>query len=143
MRPWPHGRHPKLTYEDHPRFGYYVYCASTVLWSQLRTRPDGRPLMLRCRERRPSDERLRLWAEVEERLPELEAAAFAAVPDPPVRPWRGRFDRAGLTLDEVVLEDDGLVSCPRNPCNNRAVGNVHFSGTCEEARWHDRWRRWS
>ena len=62
--------------------------------------------MLRCRERRPSEGRLKLWAEIEARLPELEVTAIAAVPDPPPSRWSTGFERGTLTLDEIVIEGD-------------------------------------
>ena len=71
-QPWPHERHHSLIYENHPLFGYYVYCDTTGLWSQLRVTEDGREFMLRCQERTPSNERLKQWEEIDSRLTALE-----------------------------------------------------------------------
>jgi hypothetical protein len=94
-------------YESRPEFGYYVYCPTTGLWSQLRTRADGREVTLRCRERTPSPERLRQWDEIDARLPELEHEAVAAVDEPPIKTWRTRFTGDELSLREVRIEADG------------------------------------
>jgi hypothetical protein len=63
--------------------------------------------MLRCRERMPSEARLRQWEQIDARLPELERLAVAAVPEPPVKTALVRFERDELSLREVRIEDNG------------------------------------
>jgi hypothetical protein len=106
-KPWPHECHRSLVYETHPSFGYYVYSPATGLWSQLRVRADGAEVMLRCRERAPSETGLRRWEEIDARLPELERAAIASVREPPVTAAQRRFRRDELSLREVEIDDDG------------------------------------
>jgi hypothetical protein len=107
VKPWRHKRHRSLVYETHPTLGYYVSGGTTGLWSQLRSRADGREVMLRCRERAPSEERLRQWDEIDARLSDVERAAIAVVPEPPVVAARCRFRSEELSLREVRIEDDG------------------------------------
>jgi hypothetical protein len=104
-KPWPLPRHSSLFYETHPTFGYYVYSGDH--WSQLRARPDGREVMLRCWERSPSDARLRQWDEIDARLLELERIAIAAVPQPPAKAARSQFRPDELSLCEISIDVDG------------------------------------
>src|SRR3954467_9142018 len=104
-KPWPLPRYSSLSYETHPTFGYYVY--SDGKWSQLRTRPDGREVMLRCWERSPSEAALRQWEEIDAHLAELESLAIAAVPEPPGEPERSQFRPQELWLREIEIEGDG------------------------------------
>jgi hypothetical protein len=104
VKAWPHERHAKLIYEVDPTLGHYVYSPTGRRWSQLRERPDGRELMLRCSERSPSAESLRLWEEIDSRLSDLEHAAIAAIGPPPLVPPHHRFLRLRLSLREVVID---------------------------------------
>lgn len=107
---WPHKRHASLEYESDQSFGYYVFCKATNLWSQLRVRSDGAEIMLFCRERRPTEIRLRQWEEIDARLLELEKLALDSVPPPPIEAARVGFHRDELSLSEVLIEQDGTFS---------------------------------
>ncbi len=107
---WPYERHSSLDYESDASFGYYVFCKATGLWSQLRARSDGSEFMLCCRERTPSEIRLRKWGEIDARLLELENQALDSVPPPPIDAARNGFQRNELTLSEVRIEGDGSFS---------------------------------
>jgi hypothetical protein len=50
---------------------------------------------------------MKLWKEIETRLPELTKAAVEAVREPPVTRRRATFSQADLVLVEVRIELDG------------------------------------
>jgi hypothetical protein len=110
--PSPADRHHSLTYETHPLFGDYIYSPTIESWTQRRQMSDGRPLLLCGRGRRPTDEQIALFQQIDVRLPELTASAIAVIEPPPIKPprvWLKRppeFTRDELVLREVRIEED-------------------------------------
>jgi hypothetical protein len=102
-------RHPALVYEQHPDLGEYVYSPSIDLWTNRRVTSEGQEILLAGRSRRPSEEQVRLWGPIEDRLEDLVAKAVAAIQAPPGMPRRSRFSREDLLLREVRMESGGLV----------------------------------
>jgi hypothetical protein len=104
--PSPADRHHSLTYETHPQFGDYIYSPTIKSWTQRRQMSDGRPLLLCGRGRKPVDEQIALFQEIDLRLPELTALAIAAIQPPPIWPPHVSFKRpADFTRDELVLRE--------------------------------------
>jgi hypothetical protein len=110
--PSPADRHPSLTYERHPQFGDYIYSPTIESWTQRRQMPDGQPLLLCGRGRKPTDKQIALFQQIDARLPALTASAIEAVQPPPIKPprvWLKRppeFTRGELVLSEVRIEKD-------------------------------------
>ncbi len=75
-------------------------------WTQRRQTTRGQPLLLCGRGRRPTDEQIALFQQIDARLPELTASAIAAVDPPPIKPRRVWFKRPPeFTRDELVLRE--------------------------------------
>jgi hypothetical protein len=110
--PSPADRHHSLIYENHPQFGDYIYSHTIESWTQRRQMLDGQPLLLCGRGRKPTDEQIALFQQIDARLTELNASAIEAVQPPPTkvsRVWLKRppeFSRNELSLREVRIEED-------------------------------------
>jgi hypothetical protein len=95
--------------------------------------------MLRCSERSPSTERLKLWKEIDSRLPELEHAAAVAIEAPPMVSLRQGFMREELSLDEVVINADGTFTFSFNSPTGDRIDMwpmVTFQGwAVKESEW--------
>lgn len=108
--PSPTERSRRLTYESLPEFGDYIY--SPESWTQRRQWLDGRPLLLCGRGRKPSEEQVALFLQIDERLLELTTLAVNAVDAPPIQPPSSpsnrlpQFSRDELVLREVRIEKD-------------------------------------
>lgn len=76
--PSPGNRHHALTYESHPHFGDYIYSPTTESWTQRRQMANGQPLLLCGRGRRPTDQQIALFQQIDARLPELVASGHCS-----------------------------------------------------------------
>jgi hypothetical protein len=95
-----------LTYENHPDFGDYIFSPTTTSWAQHRQMTNGQPLMLRGSGRRPTDDQIALFQQIDGRLQELTTSAIASIDSPPVKPPRVWFKKPpDFTKDELFLDE--------------------------------------
>lgn len=107
--PNPNTWHPGLIYESDLRLGDYSYFSTIQSWSQQRIDADGRTFLLLGRGRRPSDEQVVMWFEVDARLSELTRAAVAAAGVLLIGRRADAFTPEELVLREVRFEADGTI----------------------------------
>lgn len=93
-------------------FGDYIYSPTTKAWTQRRQLINGQPLLLYGSGRKPTDNQIMLFQQIDGRLAELMEIAIAAVNPPPSKPQCKWFSRPSeftwdeLRLSEVRVEED-------------------------------------
>lgn len=107
---WPLSRDPASVLR-HRQLGEYV-ChpfGGSGLWAHFRALPDGRRFRVTGRSLHPTDVQIRLWKEIDLRLPQLTSAAMESINAPSIEPLPREFSREEVDLSEVRMEENGDV----------------------------------